>query len=272
MSTNMTLGSPAPDNRQVSTSGEVSAETKEVTAPEEEQLSSKYAQYARKEKALRSKVQELKAREEALKAKEAEYASNYVPKTMLQERFKKDALGLANEYGVSYDEIAAQALTQPDQNIQKLLQKIEELESKQNQTVSRQEDNQKKAYEQAVNQIRSDAKLLVESSADFETIQSTGNVDAVVELIKETFEKEGTLLSVEDAAKEVENYLLEEALKMAQLKKVQERLKPQVPVEAVKSPQVEKSQVRTLTNAQASTSKPMSPRERALLAFKGQLK
>lgn len=273
MSITVTTPAPLPvtETRQPSTSGAVSEETKEVSAPEES-LSPKYAQYARKEKALRSKIEEIRAREEAVKAKEAEFESSYVPKATLAERFKKDALGLANEFGVSYDEIAAQALTQPDPAIQKLLQKIEQLEAKTNQNLSRQDDQQKRAYDQAVNQIRTDAKLLIDSDAAYETIQSTGNVEAVVELIKETYEKEGTLLSVEDAAKEVENYLLEEALRLAQLRKVQERMKPQAPVEEVKLPAAEKLPMKTLTNAQMATSKPMSRKERAILAFKGELK
>lgn len=256
--------------------------TPEVTeAPKEDLLSPKYAELARKEKALvrkfQAREQEFKAREEALKAKEAEYQTSYVPKKSLTERFQKDPLGLAGEYGVGYDQIVQAALNQPDPVNQKLIARIEELEGRLNQGVTNQEKQQKDAYDQAVNQIRNDTKLLVDGNESFETIKETNSVDAVVELIEETFKQEGILLTVEDAAKQVEDYLVEEAFKMAQLKKVKLRLSPPLSEETALKPQPEipqKQPMKTLTNAVSASSKPLNAndrRQRAILAFQGKL-
>lgn len=273
------IGQPAArerlqEIRQTSMVG-AGAETTKVEVPVEsapkEELSPKFADLARKEQRLRMKSQELKAKEDAFKAREAEYLSAYIPKSSIEERFKKDPLGFANEYGVSYDQLAAQALTQPDPSIQKLLKKIEDLESKQSQVVTQQQEQQNQAYEQAVKQIRSEATLLIENDAQFETIKEMGSVDAVVELMKETFNEKGILMNVEDAAREVEAYLIEEAFKMAKMKKVAARLQPQ-PTEKIETE--EKIPTRTLTNAQMASSKPLNSRdrrERAIAAFQGKL-
>jgi hypothetical protein len=93
-----------------------------------------------------------------------------------------------------------------------------------------------------------------------------------VELIERTFKQYGVLLSVEDAAKQVEDYLVEEAFKLTKLKKIQQRLAPaQKPVEAKLEPQKQPQTLKTLTNAVSSSGR-VSVRERAIAAFKGQLK
>lgn len=276
---------PAPEQRQADKAEAAPIEaSKEVSStPEEEQLSPKFAALARKEKALRSKYQELKTLEESLKAKQSEYEQSYIPKAKLKDLIQQDPLRFMNENGLSYDQLTQLALNHnpQDAHIQKLQAKIEELEQKQNKTVENLDTQQKQAYERAVTQIRTDAEALINSDPSYEAIKESGSVEAVVELIKETFDKEGTLLSIEDAAKEVEDYLVEEFSRTARLKKVQQKLAPAPEVEAQKSgPQVTQklhpatTTMKTLTNAQAAPSRPLTAkerRERAILAFQGQL-
>lgn len=249
--------------------------TPEVKTETESPLSPKFAALARKERALRAEAQKLKAREEAMKAQEADYSSKYIPK----DRLTKDPLGVLTEQGLTMDQITNMLLNQPgpqDQAVSRLEAKIQELEAKLQKQVTTQEETQTQNYDRAVNQIRNEAKLLVDSDPAFETIKDTDNVEAIVELIKETYASDNIVLSVQDAAKQIEDYLIEEAMKMASLKKVKEKLTPQEVVEAQQSPaQTPQSQLKTLTNAVSATSKPMSNkdrRERAILAFKGQLK
>lgn len=274
--------SPSPQTeaqRQPSTSESVPVpEVKE----QDKQLSPQYAAIARREKAIRTEAQRLKAERQALDAKKTEYETNYIPKSQISEKLKSNFLGFANEYGLSGDEITAALLNQPgpeSQAISKLESKIQELESKLAQTETKQSESQTKAYEQAVNQIRNDVKTLVQSDPAFETVKETDSTEAVVELIKETFDKgweeknipAGTILSTEQAAEFIETYLVEEAIKMANLNKVKSKLAPQ-PAADQKTNQPQKTQqMTTLTNAIAS-SKTMSPKERAILAFRGQLK
>ena len=133
---------------------------------------------------------------------------------------------------------------------------------------------------EASNKLGTEAALLVDGGTDYETIKEMGAIEAIPLLIKEVFDSQGILMTVEEAAKEVEAQLLEEALKHAQLKKVQEKLKamsappaPEAPKSTDKPTQSQPS--KTLTNAMSQTSKPLTQkerRERAILAFKGLLK
>lgn len=258
------------------------AETKAAEDP----LSTQYANLARKEKALRAKAlqqeQSLKAKEAAIAAKEAElrakeqeYQSKYIPK----DKLTNDTLNALAEAGLTYDQITELMLNQQNpqkmQEIQlnkKLEAKIQELEDKISKTQKSAEEQQTQAYKQAVNQIRNETKSLVEADPTFETIKATGSIDDVVQLIEETFKQEGVLLSVEDAAREVEEYLVEEAMKIAKLNKIQQRLAPAPkPAEPKQEPPKQQQTLKTLTNSISSPEK-LSARDRAILAFKGELK
>lgn len=253
-------------------------------------LSAQYAQLARKEKQIRAmnqqiKAQEaaIKAREEALAAKEAGMGSQYVPK----ERLTKETLAVLAEQGISYDQLTQQALEQtgaPDAQSAALIAKLEAkvlaLEANQQKTTKSLEDNQKNSYDQAVNHLRSQTKQLVAADPNFETIKVSGAIEDVVDLIKQTFEDgmgdeypKGTLLSVEEAAQMVEDHLVEEAIKIARLSKIQQRLKPATPAAGAQqstSTQQKQPPKPTLTNAVAS-SRPMTARERAIAAAEGRL-
>jgi hypothetical protein len=106
--------------------------------------------------------------------------------------------------------------------------------------------------------------------------------EAVVELIIENFNSTGVLMDVQEAAKQVEEHLVNEGLKFAQLGKVQSRLKPPVAAEPPKQQapapkqQAVTVQPKTLSNSMPTApSKKTAERERiarAIAAFKGELK
>lgn len=269
-------------------------EATQTTTDSEAPLSTQYAVLARKEKALRAKVvaqeQSFKQREAQLSAREAELSSkstqdltNYISK----DKLKQNALGVLAELGIDYDNISQQALAAQDPNAQALRQYKQEMDAelqkvREEQVNSRKsyEQQQAQAYQQALNQIRTEAKALVSADPSYEMTKETGSVNDVVDLIERTFKEEGTLLTVEQAAQAVEDHLVEEALKISKIKKIQERLKPVVKPTAAQSqatgaPQQSPSapketQLKTLTNAVGST-RPLTAKERALLAFKGEL-
>lgn len=258
---------------------------KEETKPAEDPISTQYATLARKEKALRAKALQseqsfkakeaaLLAREEAMKAKETEYQSKYISK----DRLTQDTLNALSEAGLTYDQITELMLTQnsPERKAQsdyekRLDAKLQDLEKKQADQVKAQESQQTAAYQQAINQMKTETKALVASNPEFETIKETNSVDDVVELIERKFKEDGVLLSVEDAAKQVEDYLVEEALKLARLKKIQQRLAPATPkpAEVKQEPTKQPQTLKTLSNA-VSTSGRVSARERAMAAFRGE--
>lgn len=267
---------------------EAPEETKEVKAEEETSLSSQYAQLARKEKAIRAKAQEIKAQEEAIKAERAAIEAERQKlsgKPSLEERLQKnpkDVFKILAEMGLSYDKLTELALegdSSPsnDAALEELRAELKAIKEGQEQTRKMQEEAQQSQYKQAISMLRSEATKLVSTRAEeFETIREMGEIDSVVDLIEERFKSEGIVMSVEDAAREVEEYLVEEATKVARIKKIQQRLAPpQASKTKEASPKLsgdgQKQQAKTLTNATGSP-RQLSTRERAILAAKGELK
>jgi hypothetical protein len=261
-------------------------------------LSDKYVHLARKEKALRAKAlqqeQAIKAKEQAIAkreaeiaAREAEYKAKYIPKDQLLE----DPLSALSELGLTYEELTNRQLNAPSEEQRQLSaykkqmeMKLKAMEEQQNQIRKNMEEQQKRAYDQALNQIRNEVKTLVSSSDEYEMVRATGLEGDVVELIEKTFEKDGILLSVEEATAAVEEHAVEEAMKYTSLKKIQQRLQKsatspstapkksetnsvatQQPAQAALTP------AKTLTNTMGSQRK-LSARERAILAFNGEKK
>lgn len=274
----------------------------ETTDQKDPALSKQFAQLARQEKMLRAqKLQQeqslksredaLKAREDALAAKDQTYKSGYISKDQL----KQDTLSVLAEAGVSYEELTQQIINQQpvdprlQNTINSLKSQIEELKAANEESRKSYSESQTQAYQAAVKQITTDATNLVKSDPEaYEAISKTGTVKEVVKLIEETYKKDGILLSVEEAAQEVENYLVEENVKMAtKIDKIKRRIQASAPNVSDKSAQAlaekaagvttsatttqQTQQMKTLTNATSST-RQLSARERALLAFKGELK
>lgn len=250
-----------------------------------------FSQLARQERAFRAKQQQqneaFKAREAALAAREAELTakntqfnpSDYISKAQI----KQDALTALTEAGVSYDDVTQQLINQQPTDpritntIARLESKIKLLEEQAETGKKTYVEQQQAQYQAAVKQITADAKALVKSDpVTYEAISKTGTVREVVKLIEDTFNKDGVVLSVEEAAQEVENYLVDENYKMAtNIDKIKKRMaqsnastaKPDVKTQATPK----QTQMKTLTNAVSSTRK-LTARERAVLAFKGELK
>lgn len=281
------IKAPSSQNDTGETIAPSSAEPVAPAPPKEDPLQSQYALLARKEKALRAKFQAqdaatkaregaLLAREEALKAKESDYQSNYIAKSKL----KSDPLSVLTEEGVSYDEIT-QAILNPRAaqdprilaEIDKLKAEIKQSRDSQEQAKSAYEEQQKQSYKQAVNQIHNEVKQLVKSDPNFETIRETRNEKEVVALIEKTYHADGVLLSHEEAAQAVEEFLVERYTKIAGLNKIKSKMQAANPVAEQAAPGTAKQQpqMKTLTNA-VNASKKLSVRERAILAFKNELK
>jgi len=279
------------DNNTVDETPEVTEATETPrTEQKDPALSRQFAQLARQERQLRAKAaqqeQAIKAREAALQAREAELAArdSQYKGYISPERLKQDALGVLEEQGLSYDEVTQQALTrQPTDprvmsTIQKLEAKIAELEKSSQDSVKNYQEQQQAQYQAAVKQIRADATDLVKSNPEeYEAIAKTGSIKDVVELIERTYKKDGVVLSVEEAAQEVENYLIEEGINISRIGKIKRRLEQgnasqaRAPQQTQANKQQTQPGMKTLTNA-TSSSRKLSAKERAVLAFKGELK
>lgn len=270
------------------------AETKaveETPAKDKELLSTQYAQLARREKAMYAKAQarekalaereaSIKATEDSLKAKDSSYQADYVPK----QRLTEDTISVLLENGISYDQITQLMLNQSQQDpatkvaIQKLEAQVKA------QADAREEDRkayaaqQDAAYKQAVNQIRQDAQQLVKQESNkYEAINKTNSIKDVVELIEETFKEDGVILSVEEACQEVEDHLVEKLSKYSSnISKIQQRMnaaqKAAPQQTGQNNTQTQQQQPKPTLNNAMGTSKKLSAKERAILAFKGELK
>ncbi len=265
-----------------------------ITPKVEEQgpeLTKQFERLARQERTHRAKIQQqeqtLKAREAALAereaaltAKDTQYKTEYIS----VEEFKADPLAVMARTGLSYDQLTEQLLNPipRDPRMETLLAKqdakIKALEEAQEQGKKTYQEQQDAQYQQAVKQITDDAKALVKADpVAFEAIAKTGSVKDVVELITQTFDKDGVLLTVEEAAQQVEEYLVEESFKtLSKIDKLRKRMQTNAQSETspAKTEQTISKQpqtMKTLTNA-SSSQRQLSAKERAILAFKGELK
>lgn len=285
------------------------SDTQEATSPpkvEEPPLSPQYALLARKEKALRAEVQKLNAAKAAFKAEQeagkssvqvappapAIDESKFIPK----DRLTQDFIGVLEELGYSSEDIAQRLLTrQPVDPAQaaymaKLEAKIAKLEASQDETKKTFETSQTDSYNQAVTAMEYEAEELVNTDPEFATIKETGQHKEIVNLIKDVHEKglpgkfrKGTLLSVDQAARLVEDELvnqwIEQHEKLSRLDKIQKRLKSATQsakpgnsqgTQAQNQPATQNT-TKTLTNSIGAAGN-MSARERAIAVFNGTLK
>jgi hypothetical protein len=256
------------------------AEPQAETKVSDEPLSAQYALLARKEKAIRQREQAIRAKEEAARAA-AEAAtkapakpefdpSKYVAKdTLTQDPFK-----VLSELGLTYDQLTELALNAPKPEQIAVLNELKamkaEMEALKGETKKSFEEQQNLQRTQAITQIKNEVKSLVKSDAAYETIRATNSIDDVVQLIEKVYDTDGVLLTVEEAAQQVEDYLVDEALKIAKLSKIQSRLSLKPAEVKTATAQPKEQPLKTLTNSIAS-SRQLSARERALLAFEGKL-
>jgi hypothetical protein len=269
-----TAQAPINDSSAVkSDSGEgATSEVSKVSPATSEASDPRLAELARKEMLLREearKVEAQKAELETLRKQATE------PKGMTAEEWKAKFLEDPSSVGMTYDEMANRYLNQPTEEVQKLSAleaKIAQLESQLGQGNKAYEEAQAQAYTNAMKQLKAQTSQLVETAPqDFELISSQGAHDQVVKLIEDTYRAEGRLMSVKQAAEEVEKQLLDRALSFAALNKVKQKLvgdgkTSPSPAEDKAVPQKTLSQ--TITTGAKLTSAQI--RERAIARARGQ--
>jgi hypothetical protein len=233
---------------------------------------------ARREKQLRRMQQQINQEKQTMEAKLKGYETDYMPKS----RLKEDPISALMEAGYSHEEIYQRLINSTpntDPTIKAMENKIKALEERLLNGQKQAEESTAQQYQQALKQIDREIKLMVEGDVEFETIKASEAHSAVTELIEQTYKDEGYLMDIKEAARQVENYLVEQGLKMAQLNKIKSKLQPATPEETVVK-QAAKAATTTVTpktltnNMQQESQKRSSDKERmarALAAFKGQL-
>jgi len=238
------LAPEAQNTPQSSTNGSSAA----VSAPEESvKLSPQLSALARKEQAFRQREQALKAREKEFEERAAE-AEKY---RQLKERASKnDYSGIEQEFGLNYENHTKYLLEQQageDPNSQKFKQLEDEISN----LKKEQEENATKQYEETVAAYRKELTQLAETNPEYLKVKSfkdTGadgkdftGIDVAMQFILDSFEEDGTEVTVEDALKLTKKHIEETANKWASFID-----KPEAPAQKILPPP--KVGSKTLTN------------------------
>lgn len=205
------------------------APPEEVKA-EEERVAAKYAEIARRNSALRNKQREIKApmleKESELEKARAEI-----------ERLKKyeditDPMELLKLKGMSYEDLIARNLNPEEADTKGEIQKIrEELESYKKAAEEKEKTNLEKENSRVIEGYIAHMKKFTESQGEkYELINSLGHHKDVYEVIVETHKKSGKILTDEEAADLVEQYLQMQAEKqldqLSKLSKLKNKFAP----------------------------------------------
>lgn len=238
----------------------------------------------RREIQLRNYERKIKEREESVRSREVQPPQQVVD-TSWEDRLQNDTWNFLAEKGLTYEKLTELALKQNPQSAQfyQLQKQIEELKQGNQKAQEAAVANQKAAEDAALNQMRIDAKFEVNNNSEFETIKALGQSDAVVDWIEDVYRngndeyERGTILPMAQAAKDIEEYLVEQGIRMSQLTKVRSKLTSSS--SGAETQPTNKSQQisKTLTNSlsQTPSRKTLTEKERverAKLAFMGQLK
>ncbi|MBK8455603.1 MAG: hypothetical protein IPL34_20195 [Thiofilum sp.] len=253
-----------------------------VTQEKPDMLAPKFAALARETKAIRLAKKQLEMERKAWQEERQGKDTEVQRANEWRERLKQDPYSVMLESGLTADQVAALMMNQPDPQDQQLTlvqREIQALKKAQEDAAKKQEEAQTQAYQDALTQISNDVKNLVDTNEEYETIKAWGKHQDVVDLIEATYKQDGRLMTNEEAAKEVEEYLVEEAMRLTQLKKIQAKLAPAAPLNETAMKNVNPAQeitANTLTNrmGQETAARPLTARERrerAILAFQGKL-
>lgn len=248
------------------------AEAPKAESPEELALKGRFAQLAKREKMILQQKRQL-AEERAKWEQQRQQVQ--APDDSWKKHLTENPMDFLAQNGITYDKLTEQLLNSnpTDTTIRLMQQKLASLESENQQFKQQMTQNQEQSYNQAVKQMGNDIKNLVAASPELEALSSAGEdgVNAVVELIRATFDEEGYIMDMQEAAQLVEDELTEQYVNIAKLKKIQSKLTPtqaaaQEMKEMIKSASTLSHSGPAPVQSKGLTAK--ERRERAILVFK----
>lgn len=213
---------PAPKEQigQVNKGGDPVAEEATPLPVESVSVSPQVAALARKEQQFRKQSQQLKLQSAALEKEKAEIAEFKAMKLKLDSKDYSGLDGLVDYNEFSQYQINKLNSADPTQ------QRIDKLEGRVSDAEKSSRDNISKQFEAAVSERRLAVNSLVESNPAFARVKKAKAQEAVVQHILETWEHDSKELSVEDAAKEVEEILVERAKQWSSLLEEEKAAEP----------------------------------------------
>lgn len=254
-STGMQIRNPAlqpVENTDQPVIGKAAVTTTPKSGAETVQLTPQLTELARKEQKFRQEQQAFKEKQAALDAKAAKLAKFEA----LEQKLAAKDYSAMEELGVSYNEyvqylINREAATTPES------QALKKLETEVQGMKTAQEQNVNKQYEATVAQYSKEIDKVVAENAEFSSVKELKKQSYVLQHILDTFHEDGEILTVEEAAQEVEAQLLVEAEEFHKLTKIQAKLQPVTPTQQKLPPP--RSGLRTLSAAASSTTQSDRP-------------
>jgi len=235
---------------------------KEEAPKEQDKFAAKFAALSRKEKQLRAREQEMNTRlkdmEAKLAAKEAEVSSKFIDPA----RFKKEPLKVMEETGLSFQQLAEMVMNDGKPTQDQALSEVEarmqaKLKEYEDKLAAKEAKEAKERHEAQLHAFKVQLTDFVNTTEDYELIRAEDATSLVYDVIEAHYNKtadesgqNGEILSNKEAADAVEAYLLENAKKLTQVKKLQPAAAPAKPAE--------KKAATTLSNAQAAQGATMS--------------
>ena len=245
---------PAPSRQTVQANTSVPAAGDPAAVPattaESVSLSPGMAALARKEQKFLQQQREFKAQQTALEAERAEIAELKAMKAKLA---AKDFSGIESQIPYEdYVNYLASKMNADDPQAKAL----NEIKTELSAVKEAQKRTTDERLAEAVEHTRNAVKGVVASNAEFSSIKELKLEEAVVQHILDSWDEDEVELSPEQAAKEVEGLLVEQATKFAGLPK----LKTQTPAPTEeKKPLPEKTGAATLSNNMAAVGEAKRP-------------
>lgn len=214
---NQAQAQPKPPEAPSTKDGQEEAPKEEV--PKGPTMEERLEAMERRERALVKQLRSLREQKEEQPKEDGKLTA-----AEWAERFKQNP----EEVGVTYEEMVdiygRQPETEGDRQVLALQKQIAALEERLQKADEAQQNRQSEAYQNAKKQLSREVGRLVEDNQDFALIGSSHSQNLVVDYIEKVYQEEGELISVEEAAKEVEDALLEQAASMAKLEKVRKQI------------------------------------------------
>lgn len=206
------MNSPRIDRSQAGVpsqqSGKIGQGTINVETPTPEvTLSPQLTAIARRQQKLQQEVQAQRDKEAAWEKEK----SGYVPRDALKAKAQQNAAeALQDALGMSYEDLANLMITQ-----QNGADPVKALEAKINKLETDQVENTNRQYDATIKQYKAETSAVVsKDTKKYFLIDKQGAQDAVVQHIVDTWEENpDKVLSVEEAANDIEEFLRDEAKK-----------------------------------------------------------
>jgi len=195
-----------------------------VAAPvvDEGPLGARFAALARREKEI---LQRERATKDAAAKRDAELAERLAKAESIEKKraaWSDDPLGLLEELGVTYQQLTERVLKHgepatAEDRVAKLEARLEAEAKARDEAAAKAAEDVKSAsaakVESSINAFKSSIKDFVSAGADtYEMIAAEDAHELVFDVIEAGYEKDGTMMSVEQAAALVESHLYETAV------------------------------------------------------------